>query len=487
MTFAIKTAKSRPDLSVTIMTKSNAEASNTQYAQGGIAAVMGGLGDSFEAHIADTLASGGAECEEEIVRMVVCQAPERLRELIELGVEFDRAGSQFDLALEGGHSRRRILHRSDMTGSEIETNLLKKVRAMDNISLLENHFVIDLMADSEGGTEKCSGAFFFDDTGRVRYVRSRITVLSTGGSGQIFRHTTNPEVATGDGVAMAGRLGARIQDMDYVQFHPTAMYEPDQNPCFLLSEALRGFGAHVINADGRRFLFRYDLRGELATRDIVSNAIIEEMAISGTDCVFLDCRHIEPVLFQRHFKSIHASCQSRGFDPAFDVIPVVPVAHYQCGGIKVDKFGQTSVANLFAIGECARTGFHGRNRLASNSLLEAVVFAHNASERVCSMIDSVLPSARVYVNIRGMRAHNDENPEVVQITNEIREVTTTFRLDNLHEPAIYRLRELRERAMAIYGSDICRKVIEAINMAEVALLMIKESKERKSITQKQIK
>lgn len=392
--FAIKAARKRLDLSITIMVKDTAVETNTRYAQGGIAGVLTRSRNHFEEHIKDTLAAGGGVCDEEVVRMVVQQAPERLCELIDLGVEFDRDTSgSFDLALEGGHSQPRILHHSDSTGAEIEQALLRAVRELPNITLLENYFAESLLTKED----KCIGVRYIDPDGNYRKVAAGSVILCTGGCGQLFAKTTNPAVATADGLAMAHRAGARLAGMQYIQFHPTALYEPGKSQCFLLSEALRGFGAHLLDEDGKRFVFKYDPRGELATRDLVSAAICAEMKRRGTAHVYLDCRHLEQEAFRSHFYTIYNYCCAIGLDPAVHLLPVVPVAHYQCGGIAVDRHAKTSVKRLYAIGECAHTGLHGSNRLASNSLLEAVVYAHQAAEAVCSepvIIETVSPLAK---------------------------------------------------------------------------------------------
>lgn len=388
LSFAVKTAEKNPDLSIIIMTKGRAENANTYYAQGGIAVVTDLINDSFEAHIQDTLQSGGGFCDEKIVNMVVRQAPERVNELIALGTTFDKNKTgNLDLGLEGGHSQNRIVHHKDISGLEIEMKLIQKIMELPNVTLLENHFLIDITTEEENGKKQCSGAFYFDkNSGRIKYLRTKTIVLSTGGSGQVFQNTTNPEVATGDGVAIAYRAGAVIEDMQYIQFHPTALYEKNKNPFFLISEAVRGFGAHIVNEKGERFIFKYDIRGELATRDIVSQAIAKEMQESNKRHVYLDCRHLDASEFLKHFPSITNYCNNVGLHPEKDLIPIVPVAHYQCGGIKVNEHAETNIKNLFAIGECARTGLHGKNRLASNSLLEALVFAHQACERISKTI-----------------------------------------------------------------------------------------------------
>ncbi|MEL1243827.1 L-aspartate oxidase [Flavobacterium sp. DGU11] len=484
LSFAIKTAMKRADLHITIMTKDTAEVTNTRYAQGGIAAVMDRLNDSFNRHVQDTLQAGGGFCDQEVVRMVVHQAPDRLQELVELGVKFDMNNNQWDLALEGGHTAHRILHHGDITGLEIESALLNAVHKLSNITLLEKHFVIDLVVEKDNSDKKCIGAFYFDDTNIIRYIRAKETVLSTGGCGQVFRNTTNSHIATGDGVAIAYRANALVEDMQYIQFHPTALYEPGKNPYFLLTEALRGSGAHVVNDEGKRFLFQYDVRGELATRDIVSKAIGTELQKSCRQHVYLDCRHIDRHAFKTHFPAILSYCTGKGMDPFTSLLPIVPVAHYQCGGVTVNKHGQTRVTGLYAIGECAKTGLHGSNRLASNSLLEAVVYAHQAAEKICSTIDDMSFSAKVYIR----KYHNGllkaDNRKINAIKKELQEIMASYNADNdSSNTALARLKDLKYTTSSLYNNDdLTVPIIELINMLTVATLIIEHSKKNNLIT-----
>lgn len=474
LSFAIKTATKRPDLSITIMTKELAEVSNTQFAQGGIAAVLNTVEDSFEQHIADTLKAGGGHSDEEVVRMVVEQAPERLRELIDLGVQFDESSGGYDLALEGGHAHKRILHHGDTTGEEVERALLVAVRSLSNITIFEKHMVIDLLIENK----TCTGAFFFTADNKIGFARFRVLVLSTGGCGQLFKYTTNPAIATADGVAIAHRAGAEIADMHYIQFHPTALYEPGKNPSFLLTEALRGSGAHIVNHHGMRFLFQTDARGELATRDIVSGAIGEELRKTGRNNVFLDCRHLDKEIFELHFPAILAYCTEIGLDPFTNLMPIIPVAHYQCGGVVVDKNAQSSVHRLYAVGECARTGLHGKNRLASNSLLEAVVFAHQASEAICSTINEISFCTKVYVNKYGIVPFKLHQNLISGIKQRLQDTLHKFYVEGLsfHEATVI-LRELKQQAFGLYRSlNVSVELIELLNMLTVASIIVKQAK-----------
>ncbi len=369
---------------VTVVTKKASADSATNLAQGGIAAVLSQR-DSAELHVQDTLRSGAGLCREDIVRLVVAAGGDRVRDLAELGVHFQRkkGGVELDLGLEGGHSVRRVAHAMDLTGREIERALLQQVHESPNIQLLENHLAVDLIMAERGrpagGQDRCLGAYVLQrSSGEVEGWRAKATVLCTGGAGKVYLYTTNPDIATGDGVAMAYRAGALVGNLEFVQFHPTCFFHRTLKN-FLISEAVRGEGGVLINGEGERFMPRYDSRGDLATRDAVARAIDAEMKASGAECVFLDISHMPASRLRERFPTIYRTCLENGVDMAKEPIPVVPAAHYMCGGVMVDSWGCTSVAGLLALGETACTGLHGANRLASNSLLEAVVFAERAS------------------------------------------------------------------------------------------------------------
>jgi L-aspartate oxidase len=387
LTYAVKIATRFPDKAVTIVTKACEQESNTKYAQGGVAVVTDLEEDSFRNHIEDTLLAGDGLCDEAVVKMVIVEGPKRLKDLIRWGANFDVDESgKLDLGLEGGHSGYRVVHHKDITGLEVERVLLQQVHNLPNITVLPHHFALDLITEHQLGfsdTKKisCYGAYVMDQrTGNIITIKADRTVLASGGIGRIYGHTTNPTVATGDGIAMAYRAKAEIRDMEFVQFHPTALYNNTDGRSFLISEAVRGFGAVLRNKKGHRFMPDYDERAELASRDIVSQCIDAELKKSGDKMVFLDCTHLDIADFKNHFPNIYQECLTHHIDIEKDWIPVVPASHYLCGGIVVDKNGQTTVANLFACGECSRTGLHGANRLASNSLLEALVYAHNIFE-----------------------------------------------------------------------------------------------------------
>ncbi len=386
LSFALKAAKLG---SVTVITKKAQVDTATNLAQGGIAAVLS-KEDSFELHIRDTLRSGAGLCHEDVVRLVVETGPARVRELIDLGVHFkseEQDPSRLDLGMEGGHSARRIAHAFDLTGREIEHALMQQVANNPAITVLENHLAIDLLIASKAGlqndipspfTDRCLGAFVLDRLdGSIATYQARITVICTGGAGKVYLYTTNPDIATGDGIAMAYRAGAKVANLEFVQFHPTCLFHPKAKN-FLISEALRGEGGRLIDERGNAFMKRYDERGDLATRDAVARAIDTEMKTSGDDCVYLDISHKPANFIKNRFPNIYQTCLSYGIDITKAPIPVVPAAHYMCGGVLTDMTGRTSLENLYALGETACTGLHGGNRLASNSLLEAVVFAHQA-------------------------------------------------------------------------------------------------------------
>lgn len=380
LSFSIKLAEKRKDLSIVLFTKAENNESNTRYAQGGIAGVFNLKEDSFQAHIKDTLEAGGDECNRGIVEKIIRSAPERIAELENWGVNFtkDKNGNNCT-ALEGGHSFPRIIHAKDATGNEIENVLVQKVKSYSNITILNHFEVIELLKKEN----EIDGVKVIDKKeNSIHKIYSKVVVLSTGGCGQLFQFTTNPKIATGDGIALAHKIGAKIEGMNHIQFHPTAFFEKNKSPLFLISEAVRGKGAYIVNSERKRFVFDSDERGELATRDIVTKAILKEMHLNNSENVFLDCRHISPEAFKNEFPTIHQYCEQNGINTAFDLIPIIPAAHYQCGGISVDEYGETTIRNLFAIGECSNTGMHGKNRLASNSLLEAIAFAHFAAEKI---------------------------------------------------------------------------------------------------------
>lgn len=392
LSFALKAAQ---HTRVTLITKKNKVDTATNLAQGGVAAVLS-VEDSVEDHVRDTLISGDGLCREEIVRIVAGEGPARVRELMALGVRFQmqKNGKDFDLGREGGHSARRVAHASDLTGREIERVLLEQTAAHPNIEILENHLAVDLLIASKvdphrvaaSGEDCCLGAYVLNsESGRVEIRRALITVLCTGGCGKVYLYTTNPDISTGDGVAMAYRAGARVANLEFIQFHPTCFFNP-QVKNFLISEAVRGEGGILLNHRGTPFMTHYDPRGDLATRDAVARGIDAEMKKSGSNCVFLDISHKGADFVRNRFPNIYDTCKRYGVDITQDPIPVVPAAHYMCGGVQVDQWGQSSLDGLLALGECSCTGLHGANRLASNSLLEAAVYAHRAAAKTPDLL-----------------------------------------------------------------------------------------------------
>jgi L-aspartate oxidase len=474
LTFALKTALSAPEAAVTIITKNGIAESNTLYAQGGLAVVTE-EDDSFDKHIQDTVNAGDGLCDLEVVRIVVEEGPARVMELMEWGACFDEnADKTLHLGREGGHGVNRIVHRADFTGQEIEQTLVKKVRQQNNINVLEYHFAIDL-SKCDG---RCTGALVLDSKeSRIRTISAVTTVIASGGLGQIYKYTTNPGVATGDGIAMAARAGAVISNMEFIQFHPTALYNEQERPLFLISEAVRGAGAHLRNTHGERFMCNYDVRMELAFRDVVSRAIQSEMQKSGSPHLWLDCRHLDQAEFKKHFPTIHKKSSAMGLDPANDMLPVVPAAHYCCGGITTDVFGQTSIKGLYALGEVACTGLHGANRLASNSLPEALVFAvrasaHARNKKIQALTDREHESTNVKTKISEAQISKYKN-YLQELTSSISVVTTDANLLN----ALTKINLLRDR-WTFDMDAISSELIELNNMICVAQLIIEASLKR---------
>jgi L-aspartate oxidase len=489
LTYALKVAKACPDKQVTVITKAAADETNTKYAQGGIAGVTDFENDSFEKHIQDTLIAGDGLCNEQIVEIVVKEGVERIRELIEWGAQFDReADGDYALGKEGGHSVNRILHHKDVTGREMERALLETVQQQKNIQIIKHCFVIDLLTQHHLGylitkatpDIQCYGVYALNlQTNHIEKILAKITLLATGGNGQIYRTTTNPSIATGDGVSMVYRAKGRIENMEFIQFHPTALYEPGvRGQAFLITEAVRGDGGILRNKNGEAFMERYDGRKDLAPRDIVARAIDSEMKITGTEHVYLDCRHMDKEKFLHHFPTINEKCLSMGIDVTKQMIPVAPAAHYSCGGIKTDAWGRTSIRHLYAAGECASTGLHGANRLASNSLLEAMVFGHRAYLDAIEKIKGVSYEQQ----LPDWKADGTSQPrEMILITQSLKElqllmsdyvgiVRTNIRLQR----AMKRVDLLWEETEQLYeATTVSPQLCELRNMITVAYLVVK--------------
>ena len=497
--FALKVADHG---SVTIVTKKNISESNTAYAQGGIASVIAQT-DSFDAHVQDTLASGDGICNKRVVEMVVRGAPERIQELIDLGVQFNRkrgnskdlAGLDLDLCREGGHSHNRIVHADDLTGRAVEEALVDRVMSHKQITLFENNIAIDLLTRStrlQRGMivttheDYCYGAYVLDrNTNEINTFCAKTIVLATGGAGKVYMYTSNPDIATGDGIAMAYRTGATVANMEFVQFHPTCLYHPDAKN-FLISEAVRGDGAILINTDGKPFMENYSPLKDLACRDVVARAIDAELKKRGDEFVFLDITHKDADFIKTRFPNLYEKCLNFGIDMTADPIPVVPAAHYMCGGVATDINGRTNIQRLFAIGETACTGLHGANRLASNSLLEALVYANNAAIQAIKDHQNVefetSPQLPPWDDLGAI-----DSDEVIMVThswNAIRRMMWNYvgivRSDKRLERATRRVEMIRDEINEYYWDfKITPDLIELRNITTVAELIIRCARHRK--------
>ena len=478
---------------VCILTKKEIDNTTTTFAQGGIAAVINEP-DSYEKHIADTLNAGAGLCNEKIVRMIVKEAPAQIKELVNWGVNFDKTDNEtFDLAKEGGHSEHRILHHKDNTGFEIQRGLTEQVLKHKNITVLDYYFAVEIITQHHLGelvkrfdkNIECFGAYALNKkTNEIDTFLAKATMIATGGTGNLYHTTTNPDVATGDGIAMVYRAKGEIENMEFVQFHPTSLYNPGEKPSFLISEAVRGFGAVLKTMNGKEFMQKYDSRASLAPRDIVTRAIDNEMKISGDDHVFLDCTHLDSEKLKEKFPNIYQKCLTIGIDMTKNMVPVVPAAHYLCGGIQVDENGKSSIKNLYAAGETSSTGMHGANRLASNSLLEAVVYADRAAKHAIVAIENV------EVN-RNIPDWNDEgttlNEEMILITQSLKEVQQIMsnyvgivRSDLRLKRALERLELLYNETEELYKqSKLFVQLCELRNLINIGYLVIKMGQNRK--------
>ncbi|OFY42738.1 MAG: L-aspartate oxidase [Bacteroidetes bacterium RBG_13_44_24] len=490
LTFALKASKFGK---VSVVTKANLEDTNTRYAQGGIASVFREP-DNFEKHINDTIIAGAGCCDEAVVRMVVSEAPDRINDLIELGMPFDKKeDGTYDLAREGGHSEYRILHHKDRTGDAIQKTLMDRVRKDPNIEIYEHHFAIEVLTQHHLGEVvkrnypdiKCYGAYVADLVNqKVTTFLSKITVVATGGMGHVYLTTTNPEIATGDGIAMVYRAKGTIENMEFVQFHPTSLYDPEARPSFLITEALRGFGAVLKNIRGEEFMSRYDSRGSLAPRDIVTRAIDNELKKWGDDHVWLACTHLDPEGLKDHFPNVYEHCRGRGIDITKDMIPVVPAAHYSCGGIKVDMDGQSNIDRLYALGEVSSTGLHGANRLASNSLIEAAVYAHRAAMHSSRRLKDLTFEEKIPNWDYKGTTHLEEMVLITQSIKEVQMIMSNYvgivRSDLRLERAMVRLEILYQETENLYKrSLISQKICELRNIINVGYIIIKLAKIRK--------
>lgn len=494
MSYALKVADAGKG-KVALVCKTTLEEANTAKAQGGIASVTNLLVDNFEKHIEDTMIAGDFISDPAAVEQVVRNAPAGIRDLVKWGVNFDKKeDGEFDLHREGGHSEFRILHHADDTGAEIQRGLMEAVRRHPNIEILENHFAVEIITQHHLGIRvtrrtpdiECYGAYVLNpDTGKVDTYLSRITLVATGGTGAIYAATSNPNIATGDGIAMVYRAKGKVKDMEFVQFHPTVLFNPKEtHPAYLITEAMRGYGGILRLPNGEEFMQKYDERGSLAPRDIVARAIDREMKIHGLDHVCLDVTHKNPEETKHHFPNIYAKCLSIGIDITKEFIPVAPSAHYMCGGIKVDLDGQSSIYRLYAVGECSCTGLHGGNRLASNSLIEAVVYADAAARHSLEVIDKYDFNERVPEwNDEGTMS-NEEKVLIAQDVKEVNQIMSTYvgivrsdlrlhraweRLDLLYEETEHLFKRVKPTR------DIC----ELRNMINVGYLITRQALERK--------
>lgn len=490
LSFALKAASYGK---VFVLTKTDPGETNTKYAQGGIAAVMYPP-DNHEKHIKDTLEAGAGLCDENVVKFTVEESTERIKELIKWGTHFDKAESgKFDLGKEGGHSEKRVLHHKDDTGKEIQRALISQAKKNPNIELFENHFVVDILTQHHLGKKvtrrtsdiECYGAYVLNPvTKQPDVFLSKITAICSGGAGNVYFTTTNPPIATGDGIAQVARAKGVIENMEFVQFHPTSLYNPGEKPSFLITEALRGFGAILKTTNGKEFMSKYHDKGSLAPRDIVARAIDKEMKLTGDDHVCLDCRHLNQNELINRFPNIYAKCLKMGIHLEKDMIPVVPAAHYLCGGIKTDNQGKTSINNLYAIGECASTGLHGANRLASNSLLEAIVFSHRAANDATNKIKYIQFQAGIPGwNAEGM-VFNEEMVLITQSLKEVQSIMTNYvgivRSNLRLKRALDRLEIIYRETEELYDRSILtRKICELRNLINIAYLIIKMAMQRK--------
>ena len=491
LSFALKAAEHGH---VTLVTKGKMDECNTNYAQGGICSVTYAP-DTFEKHIHDTLVCGAGKCDPAAVELVVRRAPELIRDLIAWGTKFDKTpDGRFELNREGGHTEHRILHHEDLTGAEIERALITSVRKHPNITVLEHHFAIDLLTQHHLGEFvtrhtrglACFGAYVLNlESNEIETVLAKFTVVAAGGCGNVYSSTTNPSVATGDGIAMCHRAKAITENMEFIQFHPTSLYHPAEKPNFLITEAMRGYGAILRLQNGEEFMDKYHPMKSLAPRDVTARAIYTEMTRRGEDFVYLDVRHKDPEQTRRHFPNIYEKCLSLGIDITRDLIPVTPAAHYCCGGVKTTVEGLTNIAGLLAVGETASTGLHGANRLASNSLLEAVVCAHNAAHWIAAHPRTADVSAiRIPAWVYGDAVPSDEQVVVSHCWEEVRTCMWDYvgivRTDKRLERALTRIMNIRREIRQYYFDYLVTSdMLELRNIADAAYLIIRSAMHRK--------
>ncbi len=474
---------------VVVVTKGKITDSSTERAQGGICSVTS-QPDSFEQHIKDTMECGSYVNNEQVVRMVVEGAPEQMHQLVDWGVKFDMIDGQFDLAREGGHTYSRILHHKDSTGQEIEHTLAQRVVEHPNIEVLEHHFAVDLLTQHHLGEYvnkysddiECYGAYILNlESHKVFACLAKVTIVATGGVGNLYQTTTNPTVATGDGIAMVHRAKGSVAAMEFIQFHPTSLYNPQERPSFLISEALRGYGAILKRRNGEEFMDSYHKMGSLAPRDVVARAIDSELKISGDDYLYLDVSFMPEELTKSKFPNIYEKCLSLGIDITKDMIPIVPAAHYCCGGIVVDNYGRTTIHRLYAAGECSHTGLHGANRLASNSLTEAVVYAQRIAEEAISKIEGVDYKYEIPVWDYEGTSHPEEMILITQTYREVQQIMSNYvgivRSDSRLERAFSHLEMIYHETEQMYRTfTLSQQLCELRNMVAVGYMIIKQAR-----------
>ncbi|RLJ17784.1 L-aspartate oxidase [bacterium endosymbiont of Escarpia laminata] len=481
----------REDLKVAVISKRELEEGSTYYAQGGISAVLD-EGDTLSSHVEDTLNAGAGLCDEDTVRLVVEHGPKSIDWLMSNGVRFTRDDSAvssggYHLTREGGHSHRRVIHAADATGKEVELTLESQVMSRSNVEIFDYHIAIDLITSGENGaqkTKRCLGAYILNQKNdKVDTFRARFVILATGGASKVYLYTSNPDVSTGDGIAMAWRTGCRVANMEFIQFHPTCLYHP-QAKTFLITEAVRGEGGHLLLPDGSRFMTNFDERAELAPRDIVARAIDHEMKRIGADCLFLDISHKPADFIREHFPTVHKSCLDFGIDITREPIPVVPAAHYTCGGVMTDHQAQTDLPGLYAIGETAYTGLHGANRMASNSLLECLVFAELATEHIHMNVDKTPFPPELPPWDESRVTDSDEEVVVSHNWDELRRFMWDYvgivRSNKRLERAKRRVELLRREIGEYYGNfRVSNDLLELRNLVDVADLIIRSAQSRR--------
>ena len=491
LTFAIKVAEENPKTTLTLISKSDIKEGNTRYAQGGIAVVRNLKKDSTEKHFQDTLVAGDGSCDPKVVKFVVEEANQRLDELINWGTSFDKKEKKLDLGIEGGHSESRIVHYKDQTGKQIQEVLTAKVKSFSNITILENHTLVDLITDHHSTIKKnrCYGAYVISqEREEIIKITAKITVLSTGGAGSLYAHTTNPSVATGDGLGAAYRAKVLMNHLPYVQFHPTALKYKIDGKVFLITEAVRGAGGKLCNSSQERFMLKADPRAELASRDIVAREIQKQIQEQDANFVWLDGSEIPKMEWKSRFPTIYNTCKKLDINLPKDPIPVVPAAHYFCGGIKVNKHSESHLKGLYAIGECSATGLHGANRLASNSLLEALVFAHRAAINCIEFLGKPMPSEAFYMTLPEWNgdgySKNDTIKNVQRLRKELQQIMTTnvgiFKTNKGLKQAQEKINNIYIKVQKLYNQNkLTNSLCELRNMVSIAYLLTKQAQEIK--------